>query len=101
VCVGAYAPTHTFADAREANPEGLFVKSLADVWKENKALQISDRKAFIEYTLEHLPVMPSQYVEINRVNIGLVVPSEQEASELELGKNVCALSEAYDRSKDL
>jgi glyoxylase-like metal-dependent hydrolase (beta-lactamase superfamily II)/rhodanese-related sulfurtransferase len=93
-------PGH-YADAREANPEGLFVKSLADVWKENIALRISDREAFIEYTLEHLPVMPSQYVEIKRVNIGLVVPSEQEASELELGKNVCALSEAYDRSKDL
>jgi len=90
-------PGH-YADAREANTDGLYIKSLADVWKENTALQVSDREAFIQYTLEHLPVLPSQYVQIKRVNIGLVVPSEQEASELELGRNVCALSEAYDQT---
>jgi hypothetical protein len=39
--------------------------------------------------------MPEQYIEIKRVNIGLSQPNEQEASELELGKNICALSDAY------
>jgi glyoxylase-like metal-dependent hydrolase (beta-lactamase superfamily II) len=89
-------PGH-YGDVREANAAGVFVKSLADVWKENTALQIADREQFIQYTLAHLPTMPSQYVQIKRVNIGLVEPSEMEASELELGRNVCALSEAYDR----
>lgn len=39
--------------------------------------------------------MPEQYVEIKRVNIGLTHADEQTASELELGKNICALSDAY------
>jgi hypothetical protein len=46
--------------------------------------------------LTHLPQMPERYIEIKRVNIGLSQPNEQEASELELGKNVCALSDAYE-----
>jgi glyoxylase-like metal-dependent hydrolase (beta-lactamase superfamily II) len=87
-------PGH-YADTREANLDGVFIKSLADVWRENTALQFTDREAFINYTLGHLPPMPTQYVQIKRVNIGLATPSEAEASELELGKNICALSEAY------
>jgi glyoxylase-like metal-dependent hydrolase (beta-lactamase superfamily II) len=89
-------PGH-YADPQEANDSGVFIKPLADLWIENKALQITDREEFIRYTLGHLPPMPSQYVQIKRVNIGLVEPSEEEASELELGKNICALSEAYSR----
>jgi len=45
--------------------------------------------------LSHLPNMPEQYIQIKRVNAGLAHPGEAEASELELGKNVCALSTAY------
>jgi len=33
-------------------------------------------------------------VEIKRVNAGLVQPTEEEAEELELGKNICALADA-------
>jgi hypothetical protein len=42
--------------------------------------------------LSHQPVFPPEYVEIKRVNIGLVEPGEGKASELELGKNICALA---------
>jgi len=42
--------------------------------------------------LSNLPKFPKEYIEIKRVNAGLVSPSEGEASELELGKNICALS---------
>jgi len=45
--------------------------------------------------LEHLPTLPEQYIQIKRVNAGLANPDEEEASELELGKNICALSTAY------
>jgi hypothetical protein len=40
--------------------------------------------------------LPEQYIEIKRVNAGLVEPDEETASELELGKNICALSKAYE-----
>jgi hypothetical protein len=34
-------------------------------------------------------------VDIKRINAGLLAADEDEASALELGKNVCALSQAY------
>lgn len=87
-------PGH-YAGFAEANEEGLFAKQAADLWRENAGLKFANKDAFIAYVLTHLPEMPGQYVEIKRVNIGLSQPDEQTASELELGKNVCALSDAY------
>jgi glyoxylase-like metal-dependent hydrolase (beta-lactamase superfamily II)/rhodanese-related sulfurtransferase len=89
-------PGH-YAVHQEANEAGVFTRPVAEVWKENSALQITEEEAFVRYTLDHLLPIPSQYVQIKRVNTGLVNATEQEASELELGKNVCALSEAYER----
>ena len=87
-------PGH-YASFDEANEEGVYTKRLADLWRENIGLQFEHKDQFINYVLTHLPEMPQQYVEIKRVNIGLSHPDEQEASELELGKNVCALTDAY------
>ena len=64
-------------------------------WRENLGLHLTEESEFANYVLSHLPEMPMQYVEIKRVNIGLSQPDEEEASELELGKNVCALSDVY------
>jgi hypothetical protein len=51
--------------------------------------------AFVQHILASLPVFPPQYVDIKRVNAGLLRPSEEKANELELGRNVCALTGAY------
>ena len=56
-------------------------------------------EAFVSYILASLPKFPKEYVEIKRVNAGLVEVGEAKASELELGKNICALSEAYDEDE--
>lgn len=48
---------------------------------------------------EPLPTFPPQYVDIKRVNAGLLHPDEEKASELELGRNICALSHAYTEEK--
>ena len=37
---------------------------------------------------------------IKRVNAGLVEVGEAKASELELGKNICALSQAYEEEAE-
>jgi glyoxylase-like metal-dependent hydrolase (beta-lactamase superfamily II)/rhodanese-related sulfurtransferase len=87
-------PGH-YARHDEAAETGLFAKRLGDLWQENQDLQRTDQEEFIQFVLSHLPTMPSQYVQIKRVNAGLVTPDEHEASELELGKNICALSTAY------
>ena len=87
-------PGH-YASFNEARDDGVYAKRLSDLWRENIGLQFEHEDHFIAYVLTHLPNMPEQYIEIKRVNIGLSEPDEQEASELELGKNVCALSDAY------
>ena len=87
-------PGH-YASFAEANEGGVYIKRMADLWQENSGLQFANRDHFIAYVLTHLPEMPEQYIEIKRVNIGLSQPNEQEASELELGKNICALSDVY------
>lgn len=88
-------PGH-YARFQEANSDGLFMKQAVDLWKENSALQMKSREEFVNYVLNHLPHMPEQYIEIKRVNAGLSEPDEEGISELELGKNICALSEAYE-----
>ncbi|MDW8319293.1 MAG: MBL fold metallo-hydrolase [Anaerolineae bacterium] len=85
-------PGH-YASHREANADGLYVKRLRDLWRENHSLQFQGKQQFVDYMLSHLPYMPPQYVEIKRVNIGLSHPTVDEADELELGKNICALSD--------
>jgi glyoxylase-like metal-dependent hydrolase (beta-lactamase superfamily II) len=91
----AYLLPGHYAQAKEANAEGLFMRPMADLWEENSALQFTERQEFIDYVLGHLPNLPEQYIEIKRVNAGLVEPDEARASELELGKNVCALSNDF------
>lgn len=86
-------PGH-YASPGEANDQGLFAKRLGELWQENSALQFANREEFVAFVLSHLPIMPAEYVEIKRVNIGLSQPDEEEASALELGKNICAVAAA-------
>lgn len=85
-------PAH-FSALDEDDGTGRFAASYAAVLRDNTALAPRSRDAFISYVLANLPVFPPQYVEIKRVNLGLSTPSEDEANELELGKNICALSQ--------
>ena len=58
-------------------------------------LQQESEAGFVHYLMESLPKFIPEYVEIKRVNAGLSAPVEEDAATLELGKNVCALSQAY------
>lgn len=77
----------------ESDADGRFAAPWRDVRQHNEALAPRTPEEFRSFILSHLPTFPAQYVEIKRVNIGLSAPSEQEAEELELGKNICALAE--------
>jgi glyoxylase-like metal-dependent hydrolase (beta-lactamase superfamily II) len=85
-------PAH-FGTLDEDDDQGRFAKPYHQVQAENEALRPRPKQAFLDFVLSHLPTFPKEYIEIKRVNIGLVEPTEAEASELELGKNICALSE--------
>ncbi|NCC34880.1 MAG: MBL fold metallo-hydrolase, partial [Chloroflexia bacterium] len=84
-------PAH-FSTLDEGNAEGIFAAPYSDVRAHNDALQPRSEEEFTAYVLSHLPVFPPEYVEIKRVNIGLVEACDGKANELELGKNICALA---------
>jgi glyoxylase-like metal-dependent hydrolase (beta-lactamase superfamily II)/rhodanese-related sulfurtransferase len=84
-------PAH-FSDLDEGTADGVFAAPFAQVQATNDALKPRDEAEFTSYVLSHLPVFPPEYVEIKRVNIGLVTPCDGKSNELELGKNICALA---------
>ena len=53
---------------------------------------LEGEEAFVSFILENLPEFPEQYIDIKRVNAGLLKPDAAEAEELELGRNICALA---------
>lgn len=86
-------PAH-FNALREGGPTGKFHGTLGQLRTSNEGLAIAARSEaeFMRYILASLPTFPAGYVEIKRVNAGLISADERKASELELGKNVCALA---------
>jgi glyoxylase-like metal-dependent hydrolase (beta-lactamase superfamily II) len=90
-------PGH-FSSLSEADDGGRVMASLDDLKKDNDglvALQKESDEEFIRYLLASLPAFVPEYVDIKRVNAGLISPGENEAAALETGKNVCALTQAY------
>ena len=90
-------PGH-FSTLDEADETGRFAGTLGELKKHNDGLVALERESeegFLRYLLESLPKFMPEYVDIKRVNTGLLKPSEEEAAILESGKNVCALSQAY------
>jgi hypothetical protein len=86
-------PAH-FSTLDEDVGGGIFAAAWADIQRTNESLAYGrSLEEFSAFVLGNLPDFPPQYVEIKRVNIGLVEPSEAQAEELELGKNICALSQ--------
>jgi hypothetical protein len=87
-----------FSTLAEQDGQGLFADSLGNLKKVNDGLLMVQKgeEEFVTYILESLPKFPKEYIEIKRINAGLVEVGEAKASELELGKNICALSEAYE-----
>jgi len=90
-------PGH-FSGLDEGDDSGRFCASLDDLKKRNEgliALQQRGEDGFVRYLLESLPNFIPEYVDIKRVNAGLLSPNKDDATTLETGKNVCALSQAY------
>jgi glyoxylase-like metal-dependent hydrolase (beta-lactamase superfamily II) len=90
-------PGH-FSSLDEADDSGRFAAPLDDLKTRNDGLvvlQAETEDGFVRYLLESLPRFIPEYVDIKRINAGLLAPAEEDAATLELGKNVCALSQAY------
>ncbi len=90
-------PGH-FSSLGEADESGRFAASLDDLKKRNDGLVVLQRESeegFVQYLLKSLPKFIPEYVDIKRVNAGLLEAQEEDAATLELGKNDCALAQAH------
>jgi glyoxylase-like metal-dependent hydrolase (beta-lactamase superfamily II)/rhodanese-related sulfurtransferase len=89
-------PGH-FSSLDEADETGRFAATLDVLKKRNDGLVVlqgESEEGFVRYLLESLPKFVPEYVDIKRVNAGLLAPAEEDAAVLELGKNECALAQA-------
>jgi hypothetical protein len=81
----------------EVDERGVFAAPLGKLRGSNEGLQMAQRseEEFVEYILANLPQFPEQYVQIKRVNAGLAPADDEAASELEIGKNACAMARSH------
>jgi glyoxylase-like metal-dependent hydrolase (beta-lactamase superfamily II)/rhodanese-related sulfurtransferase len=89
-------PGH-FSSLDEQNEHGIFAASIDDLKQRNEGLlmlQSETEDGFVRYLLDSLPPFVPEYVDIKRVNAGLLKLVEEDAWALELGKNACSLSPA-------
>lgn len=88
-------PAH-FSSPEEANDDHTYGKTLRELKQSNEELKLVQKslEVFDGYITGHLPEFPAEYIDIKRVNLGLLEPSEERAEELELGKNKCAMNRA-------
>ena len=86
-------PAH-FSHMHEADDLGCYRATISALRSHNEGLRMLSQglAAFSSYVLESLPEHPQSYDDIRRVNTGLLQVDEAKASELELGRNQCALS---------
>ena len=85
-------PGHS-SDLSEVNADGLIASTLDQLKKDNHSLQMvqGDVEKFVQFILDSLPEFPEQYIDIKRINAGLLEVNDLTAVELETGKNICAL----------
>lgn len=90
-------PGH-FSKHTEARADGVFAAMMGQLKQTNDDLfkvLTSNKEEFVAWILSISPEFPPQYMDIKRVNLGLLQPDDEKANELELGKNICALATAY------
>jgi len=86
-------PGH-FSDITRGDADGRYQARLGELKTRNPGLaRVADgEEEFARYIMDSLPELPESYFDIKRANAGLDQPDEARASELELGRNVCAVS---------
>lgn len=85
-------PGH-FSRRDEADAQGVFAATLGALKKANDGLReaAGTQESFGAYIARSLPTFPPEYVDIKRINAGLLQVSDEQLAELETGKNQCAM----------
>ncbi len=75
----------------EATDDLIFIRSFADVMKQNQAIyDIDNLEAFVSFIQENMRPQPEEYAIIRLVNGNLEQFDDDRQEELDLGKNECA-----------
>lgn len=86
-------PGH-YAAGGEARSDGVFAARLGDLRRANEALAPRGEDEFVAYIEAGLSEIPAAYRAIKRLNLGLEEADQARRDELQMGKNLCALSHA-------
>ncbi len=84
-------PAH-YTSRLESHPDGTIRRQLGDLLENDPVVSMTDEAAFVDYVVGHLGDPPEVYATIRTVNLGWHIPAHDEAMELEVGRNECALS---------
>jgi len=85
------APAH-YTSRAEAKEDGTLLRELGDLLVNDPVVSIDDEEHFVSYVVSHLGTPPGEYSEIRRVNLAWDNPDATRISELEVGRNECALT---------
>jgi glyoxylase-like metal-dependent hydrolase (beta-lactamase superfamily II) len=85
------APAH-YTSRSESNEDGTLQRRLGDLLEHDPVVSMTDEEAFVEHVVTHLGEAPAIYQDIREVNMGWKSVDDDEAKELEVGRNECALS---------
>ncbi|MEJ8543680.1 MBL fold metallo-hydrolase [Brevibacillus borstelensis] len=83
-------PTH-YADQNEIRQEGYVGAALGEIRRNNEVMRTVDRDQFTEKVAHSVGAAPPNYEEIIEINRGVCSVSAEQATELEIGPNRCAL----------
>ncbi|MFC5653778.1 MBL fold metallo-hydrolase [Paenibacillus solisilvae] len=83
-------PAH-FGKVSELGEGGRVSARLADLYANNRGLNIANDTEFRRMVTENLPEHPNSYQEIRQTNMGKIAPSDEEQREMEIGPNRCAV----------
>lgn len=83
-------PAH-YASSSEREPDQSVGRAFGVIRETNPPLAMKDRAAFLSWVGSKVGKAPDAYRKIKAVNVGLFNVSDQEALQLEGGRNECAL----------
>jgi glyoxylase-like metal-dependent hydrolase (beta-lactamase superfamily II) len=84
-------PAH-YTSRLESQKDGILRRRLGDLLENDPVVSMTDEDEFVAYVVDHLGDSPSEYGTIRLINLGRKEADAEEISELEVGRNECALS---------
>ena len=84
-------PAH-YTNRLESKGDGTLRRKLGDLLENDPVVSMTNEDAFVQHVVAHLGEAPAIYATIRKVNMGWHIPAHDEAMELEVGRNECALS---------